>query len=104
MSKNAEPTMTACAPAVEQVLRAADRADAAADAAGQPRGHLAHQRIVGPDAHRGVEIDQLNCGKPREPLDPAVEIVGFDRELLALHELNDLAALEIDRRNQALRY
>ena len=51
---------------LEQVLRASDRANAAADAAGETRGHLAHQCIVGADAHRGIEIDQLNFGKLRE--------------------------------------
>ncbi len=84
----------------EQVLGAADGSNAAADAARQLRCDLAHQRVVGPDAHRGVEVDQLNLGKLREALDPAVEIVGLDGELLALNELDDFPALEIDRRNQ----
>src|SRR6185436_19318439 len=36
----------------------------------------------------------------RELRDPALEIVGGDREFVTLHELDDTAALEIDRRNQ----
>ena len=42
----------------------------------------------------------LTRAKPGEPLDPVVEIGRFDGELLALNQLDDLAALEIDGWNQ----
>ena len=80
--------------------RALGRADAAADLAGQPRADVANQVIVRARAHRGVEVDDVDAGKPGEPLDPVVEIGCFDGELLALDELDDLAALEIDGWNQ----
>ena len=89
----------------DQFLRAPHAADAAADPAGQPRRDLVDQRVVVAARHRGVEIDQLHLRKLRELLDPAVEIVGGNGELVALHELHDAATLEIDRRNQhALSY
>ena len=47
-----------------------------------------------------VEIDQLHLRRGREPRDPRIDVVGLDREPLALHELDDLAALEIDGGNQ----
>ena len=79
---------------LEQIFRAADRSHAAADAAGQPRRNLPHERVVGADAHRRVEIDELNGRELREAFDPAVEIARFDRELLTLHELNDAPFLK----------
>ena len=51
-------------------------------------------------AHRGVEIDHLHLGKALEPPHPPEDVVVSDGEALALDELNDGAALKIDRRNQ----
>ena len=84
----------------DQLLGAPHAADAAADAAGQLRGDLPDERVVVAARHRGVEIDQLHFREFRELRDPAVEIVGRDGELVALDQLDDVAALEIDRRNQ----
>ena len=83
-----------------QLGRALGRTDAAADLAGQARADLANQMIVRARVHGGVEVDDVDPAKPGETLDPVVEIRRFDGELLALNELDDLAALEIDGWNQ----
>ena len=44
----------------------------------------------------GVQIDQLHFRAAAEPRDPRVDVAGLDGEPLALHELDDPAALEID--------
>ena len=80
--------------------RALGRAHAAADLAGQPRADLANEMIVRARAHGRVEVDDVDAPKPGEPLDPVVEIGRLDGELLALNQLDDLAALEIDGGNQ----
>ena len=59
-----------------------------------------HERAVVPGVLRRVQIDQLHFREPGEPRDPAVEVVGGHREMFALHELDDTAALEIDGGNQ----
>ena len=84
----------------EQFLRAVDRSDAAADLTGQRRGHTADELVVGRPAHRRIQIDELHDREGRELLDPAVDVVGRDRQPLALLELDDTATHEIDRRNQ----
>ena len=100
MSKNADPTMTAWAPASSRsCARPTDRTPPPTRQGSRAATSRTSASLV-PDAHRRVEIDQLNFGKLGEALDPAVEIVRLDGELLALNELNDLAALEIDRWNQ----
>jgi hypothetical protein len=48
------------------------------------------------DACRGIEIDHLDFGEPGEPAHPPEHIIVPDREALALNELHDGAALEID--------
>ena len=48
----------------------------------------------------GVEVDHLHqriCG---EALDPIVEVVELQSFLLALHQLHNFAAHQVDRRNQ----
>ena len=47
-----------------------------------------------------VEIDELYAGKACEPLDPRFRVGGLDGERLALHELDDAPALQIDGGNQ----
>ena len=48
----------------------------------------------------GVEVDQLHTWKPRESGDPYLRVRRLDRQLLALDELHDVPALEINRGNQ----
>ena len=59
-------------------------------------GDLANQREVVADAHRRVEVDDLNLGEPLEPPDPPEHVVVPDGKALALNELDDGAVLEID--------
>ena len=54
----------------EDLLRALDRSNAAADAAGQRRRDLADDREVVAGAHRGVEVDDLHLREPLEPAHP----------------------------------
>jgi hypothetical protein len=70
--------------------------DAAADAAGEPAADVCdHHRVV-TVSFGGVEVDQLHTWKPRESPDPDVGVGRLNRELVALHQLDDAAALEID--------
>ena len=92
---------------VEHGPCAFDAADPAADAAGELRGDMPHQRIVGARAQGRVEVDQLHAREPLEPAHPGCDVVRRERRPLALDELHDLAALEIDggdehRRGQSL--
>ena len=84
----------------EHVRGALDGADAAADAAGERRRDLPDEREVVAGAHRGIEIDHLHLRELREPAHPPEDVVVPDREPLALDELDDGAALEIDGGNQ----
>ena len=59
-------------------------------------GDLADEREVVARAHRGVEIDDLHLRKALEAPDPAEDVLVPDGEPLALDELHDGAALEID--------
>jgi hypothetical protein len=79
--------MTACAP---------DRSYASANPARQRGRDLPDERIVVPDAHGGVQVDELYFGKPPKPLDPGVDVARFDRQLFALHELHDSTILQVD--------
>ena len=75
-------------------------ADPAADAAGKPAADGLHERaIVAPSACR-IEIDELNAREARELRDPRLGIGLFDSQALALHQLYDMAVLEVDGRNQ----
>ena len=76
------------------------RPDAAADAARSRRADVAHERVVAAGADGGVEIDQLQLRERARSGDPLVEVGVFEREPLALDELDDLAVAEIDRGNQ----
>ena len=73
-----------------------DGTDAAANAAGKPPADIGDHHGVVAASFRGVEIDQLHPRKSGELADPDLGIGGFNRELLALHQLNDPAALEVD--------
>src|SRR5262249_51703720 len=80
----------------EDVVRAFDGADAAADAARDHACDLAQERLVVASSHGGVEIDHLHFRKLLEAPHPAEHIVVLYGEPLALDELDDGAALEID--------
>ena len=98
---SAEPTMTFVAPSASTALRALRRADAAADTAGQLGGRCgATSDSLSPASLRRVEVDQLDLRLAAQALDPGVDVAGLDRQLLALHELHDPAALQVDGRNQ----
>ena len=71
-------------------------ANAAADAARESRADRGDERLVCPRILGSVEIDQLDLGIASELPDPAVEVTGFNRQPLTLHELDDAAALKID--------
>ena len=64
------------------------------------RADAATSALVGADALGRVEVDELHLGIAREALDPAVDVGRLDGEPLALNELDDSAALEVDRWNQ----
>ena len=81
--------MTLVAPSASVASRALDRADAAADPAGQRGADVRDERFVVAGALRRVEIDQLDLRVTARTRDPRVDIVGLDREPLALHELDD---------------
>ena len=61
---------------------------------------VAIERLVRARVLRRVEVDELHLRIAREALDPAVDVARLDGQPLALHELHDPAALEIDRRYQ----
>ena len=95
-----EPAITACAPAaISSSARRTLRTPPPTRQGSRDAICLTSASLL-PLRHRRVEVDQLHLWKLRELLDPAVEIVGGDGELVALHELNDAAALEVDRWNQ----
>ena len=53
-----------------------------------------------PGSNGGVEINQLHQRIFREARNPLFEIVKLESLLAALHELNNLAAHQIDRGDQ----
>src|SRR5262245_7257540 len=81
---------------IERGLRAFDAANAAADAAGQTRADGGRHRTVVAASASGVEIDQLHTRKGGEALDPRFGVSAFDSQFFALHQLDDVAVLEVD--------
>ena len=84
----------------EHVARALDGADAAADAARQAPAICRTSARLSPlpiAASRSITCTLGNCSKRRTQRN---DVVVSDRELLALHQLDDGAALEIDGGNQ----
>ena len=86
------------APSIDKRLRPFRRADAAADPAGKTGADRRDERLVRARVLRGIEVDELHLRISGEALDPAVDVARFDGQTLALHELHDSSALEIDRR------
>ena len=82
---------------VQHRPRAVDAPDAAADPAGEPCADRVDQRGVVPLTLCGVEVYELDPWEAGELENPRLGVRRFDGELLALHELNDVAALEVDR-------
>ena len=80
----------------EHLLRTRDAPNPAADAAGQPPADRRDHGGVVAAASCGVQVDQLDARKAGEALDPRLRIGSFDGEALALHQLDDVAVLEID--------
>src|SRR5262249_8880637 len=87
-------------PSRENFAGASGRANAAANAAREPRSNVPAERQVMPGTHGCVEIDHLPLRKAFEPLHPLLDVLVSDGELLALHQLNDGAVFEVDRGNQ----
>ena len=58
--------------------------------------NLLHQHPVIPAATGCVQVDDLHDGILRESLDPIVKVVKLQHFLLALHQLHNLAAHQID--------
>ena len=85
---------------VEHLAGAIDGADPAANATGPRPAGVPDQRVVAARSDRRVEIDQLQLGEAGEPRNPPVEVRVLERQPLALHELHDLLAAQVDRRNQ----
>src|SRR5688500_11799449 len=75
-----------------QLGGALGRTNAAPDLAGQARADVADQIVVRARVHRSVKVDDVDAAKARKTFDPIVEIGGLNGELLALDELDDLAA------------
>jgi hypothetical protein len=85
---------------VENLLRALDGVDAAASLNRQPLGDLRYKGGVIALAHGRVEVDQLDQRELGKLFNPVFEIVEGETQLFALHKLNNLAAQQIDGRNQ----
>src|SRR5262245_8977408 len=84
----------------QDVARAFGGPHAAADPAGQGRSDAPYDRQVVSDVHGGVEVDHLHLRKTLESRHPGEDVVVAYRQLLALNELDDGAALQVDRGNQ----
>ena len=76
-----------------------DVADAAADAAGKAGQQALDQCGIGAGAHGGIEIDHRNLAGERKALGDRPGVAGVDRLLGATDELDRLAALQIDARD-----
>ncbi len=98
--KRTEPKMTRRAPASSRVSGLSRRAHAATHLDRQTAGDLLDQRAVISHALRGVQVDELHERIAGEALDPGLEIVESEPELLAALQLDDAAAHQVDGRNQ----
>jgi len=85
---------------LQELGGAFDGADAAPHLAWKLLDDLRDQRRVGSTIHCRVEIDELHEGEAAEALDPFGEVRELHVLAFALHELNDLSAHQVDRRNQ----
>ncbi len=81
-------------------LGACDGADAAANLAGKAFADLLDESGIVTLSHGGVEVDELDERVACKAIDPVFEVIEGELEFFALHELNDLAAEEVDRWDQ----
>ena len=84
----------------EKRLRSLDGPHAAADTAAKLRADRRDERGVVAGVLRRVEIDELHVCKRRELRDPPGEVVARKSQPLALYELHDASALQVDGGNQ----
>ena len=73
-------------------------ADAAADARSGAGSQQAHQVVVRAVADGGVEVDDLDFREGGEPAQHFERRIAFERLLAPLHELDDLAAHQVNAR------
>ena len=67
---------------------------------GKPPKERSHQCAVVSLSDGGIEINNLNQRITREAFDPGFEVIELERLLFSLHQLNDLASHQINRRDQ----
>ncbi len=84
---------------VEPGDRGLDIADAAADPGSEAGQQALDQGGVAALAHGGVEVDHRDLAGEREPLGDRCGIARVDRLLGAADELDGLAALQVDARD-----
>ena len=97
---SAEPTMTFFAPiAHSSSARSGVRTPPPTWQGSRP--HISRtRRSFEPEPIAASRSMTFVRAEPGEPANPVIEIGRFDGELFALNQLNDLAALEIDRWNE----
>src|SRR5690348_16543823 len=94
--KSAEPAITACAPASSTArARSTDRMPPPTRQGSRPQICWTMAPVVALSFRR-IEIDQLHPRKPGETGDPDLWVGRCDSEPLALDELHDAAALQVD--------
>jgi hypothetical protein len=81
---------------LENLLRAFERANAAANPAGEPPTYGPDERVVVASRLCPIKIDELHRAKATETIDPRVDLARFNRQRFTLDELHDASALEID--------
>jgi len=85
---------------VDHLARAVHRPDPSADTAGALRRHTANQVVVVAGRHRSIEVDELDHREVLEAADPAEDVGAFDGDPVALDELDDFAAFQVDAGNE----
>jgi hypothetical protein len=85
---------------IEHGTRPFHGSDPAPDATRPARTRVADEGVVGAAPDGRVEVDQLQLPEPREGVDPLVEVVVFESQPFALHELDDAVVLQVDGRDE----
>ena len=73
-----------------------DRADSAANLHRKVLADVMNEGRVFAFAHGRIQVDQLHRRIGKKAVDPVLKVVEFERLLFALHQLDNLAAHEID--------